>query len=213
MAMDKTKNAVAIFDKYAIEYQDKYMDVSRYADTLDVFCNLIEKDTSKILEVACGPGNLTRYLIQQRSNFQILGIDLSSKMIDLAKINNPSAEFRVMDCKKISDLTKTFDGISCGFCLPYLSKEEARQLITDAAKLLNKQGVLYLSTMEGDYSNSGLQGPSSGGSDTLFIHYHEADYLISYLKENKFMDLQIHRKKYLGEDGNLTTDLILLARK
>jgi 23S rRNA G2069 N7-methylase RlmK/C1962 C5-methylase RlmI len=42
----------------------------------------------------------------------------------------------------------------CGFCLPYLSKEEAVKLIRDAAAILNPDGVFYISTMEDDYSKS-----------------------------------------------------------
>lgn len=34
----------------------------------------------------------------------------------------------------------------CGFCLPYLSKEETEKLINDVSRLLNPEGVFYIST-------------------------------------------------------------------
>ncbi|TCV19528.1 hypothetical protein EDC17_100450 [Sphingobacterium alimentarium] len=45
-------------------------------------------------------------------------------MIELAKKNNPTAHFDVMDSRHIGELTDSYDAIICGFCLPYLSDQE-----------------------------------------------------------------------------------------
>ena|ERR1035437_6798034 len=132
-------------------------------------------------------------------------------MIELAKINNPKAEFQLMDCRDIGRLDKNYDAIMCGFCLPYLSKEESIKLISDASKLLIADGVFYLSTMEEDYSKSGFKRLSSG--DEMYINYHEADYLTHALKENGFKIIDIQRKDYPTEDGTKTTDLVIIAGK
>ncbi|MCK6692047.1 MAG: class I SAM-dependent methyltransferase, partial [Thermoanaerobaculia bacterium] len=63
--MDKTKTAVDIFDKHARLYQDKYMDTSMYHDTFDAFCDNITRQNAEILELACGPGNITAYLLKK----------------------------------------------------------------------------------------------------------------------------------------------------
>ena len=59
--MDKSQNAVNIFNKLAKHYQDKFMDTSMYHETFDIFCSLIKKQNAGILELACGPGNITQY--------------------------------------------------------------------------------------------------------------------------------------------------------
>ena len=123
--MDKTKLAVDVFDKLANLYQAKFMDVSLYHDTFDMFCNNITKQNADVLELACGPGNITHYLLSKRSDFKLLGTDLAPNMIELAKINNPSAQFQLLDSRDIRKLNKTYDAIMCGFILPYLSKEDA----------------------------------------------------------------------------------------
>jgi hypothetical protein len=41
--MDKNKQAVEIFNKLAQGYQYKFMDVSLYHDSFDVFCSQIKK--------------------------------------------------------------------------------------------------------------------------------------------------------------------------
>jgi 2-polyprenyl-3-methyl-5-hydroxy-6-metoxy-1,4-benzoquinol methylase len=208
--MDKTAMAINVFSRHAKAYQDKFMDVSLYHDTLDLFCSSIAKANAAILELACGPGNISRYLLNKRPDFQLLGTDLSAPMLELARINNPEATFAIMDCRHIDKLEGSYDGIMAGFVLPYLSKEEAIQLITDARRLLKPAGMLYLSTMEDDYSKSGLETSPSGNQ--IFIHYHQADYLVHALEENNLLVVDLQRKIYPGSDGKTVTDLIVIAK-
>jgi 2-polyprenyl-3-methyl-5-hydroxy-6-metoxy-1,4-benzoquinol methylase len=208
--MDKTLIAVAIFDKLAKVYQNKFMDVSLYSDSFDFFCNNIDPIHADILEIACGPGNISQYLLNKRPGFKLLGTDLSPHMIKLAAINNPQAEFQLMDCREIGQIEKKYDGIMCGFCLPYLPKEATRLLIKDCSHLLKQHGLVYLSTMEDDYSKSDFKKGSSG--DEIFMHYYPADYLIGLLKEHHFDIIHIDRKVYQEKDGINTTDLILIAK-
>ncbi len=208
--MDKTKIAVNVFDKNASLYQTKFMDVSMYHDSFDIFCSYIQKKEAEILELACGPGNITKYLLDRRPDFKILGTDLAPNMIELAKLNNPSATFQLLDSRDIKSLNKRYDAIMCGFILPYLSKEETEQLIKDVALILNSQGIIYMSTMEDDYSKSGFKKGSTG--DEIFMHYHQADYLIDALKASGFKMIDLQRKIYDAADKTKTVDLILIAQ-
>lgn len=209
--MDKNKQAIDVFNKLAKVYQDKFMDVSLYHDSFDVFCSHIKKEKPSVLELACGPGNITQYLLKKRPDLTILGTDLAPNMIELAKINNPQASFQLLDSRAITTLNKKYDAIMCGFCLPYLSKEEAIQLIADAAKILTSDGVIYISTMEDDYSKSDYKKGSSG--DELFMHFHEGDYLTDALRANGFKHIDIKRQNYPTTDGSKVTDLIIIAQK
>lgn len=210
--MNEIQSAVAVFDKLADVYQDKYMDVSLYHHSFDLFCDQITLENAKILELACGPGNITQYLLKKRPDFKILGTDLSPNMVELAKINNPTAEFQLMDCREIGRLDQRYDAIMCGFCLPYLSKEEAIQLVQDASELLNPNGVLYISTMEDDYSKSGPK-TSSDGAHQLYMYFHQADYLTAALQEHGFKTINLQRQDYPTQDGTKTTDLLIIAGK
>jgi 2-polyprenyl-3-methyl-5-hydroxy-6-metoxy-1,4-benzoquinol methylase len=209
--MDKTQMAVNVFNKCAAAYQDKFMDVSLYKDSFDLFCKNIVRNDADILEIACGPGNITRYLLNKRPGFKILGIDLAPSMLELARSNNPESEFRLMDCRDIGTLGKMYDAVMCGFCLPYLSRAEAVKLINDASGLLTTGGVVYLSTMEDDYSRSGYQ--TSGTGDQLYMYFHEAGYLYNALKKNGFTTIDLQHKEHVAADGTKTTDMIFVAKR
>lgn len=208
--MDKTKQAVDVFNKHANRYQEKFMDTSLYHATFDLFCSSIAKQNAEVLEAACGPGNITQYLLSRRPDLHILGTDLAPAMITLAKVNNPTATFQLMDARDIGATGKRYDALMCGFCLPYLSKTEALQFIRDAAAILQPDGVLYLSTMEDDYEKSGWQSSSSG--DQVYMHYHEAGYLTDVLTESGFRIVDLQRIIYPENEG-ITTDLVIIAVK
>lgn len=201
--------AVAIFDKHALEYEQRFMDVSLYADTLDMFCDSLSKENANALELACGPGNITRYLLNKLPNLKVLATDLSVTMLELAKKNNPEAKFELLDCRDITKLSQKFDAVVCGFCLPYLSKEETLNLIRDTAAVLNENGVFYLSTIEGNYNNSGLTTNSHG--DSVYMYYYEEDFLKQTLEED-FNIIDIKHKKY-DYKGAQVKDVIFVAIK
>lgn len=209
--MNQLKNVIHVFDSGSKEYAKKYMDISLYKSSLDVFRNSIKKDRAEILELGCGPGNITHYIADKQPNYNILSTDVATKMLELARKNVSNATFVEMDARSISELNGTFDGIICGFCLPYLNKEETIQLIHDAAYILNEEGILYISTMEGDYSSSALTKSSSGEYE-LFIHYHEFEYLNQAIKDAGLFLLKTERITYTTNNKDVN-DLILIIKK
>lgn len=212
--MNKNRNEVTFstYNNSAKNYQDKVMGMDLYNDTYDLLCELIEKENTEIFEIASGPGNVTKHLLSKRPDFKITGSDIAPNMIELAKINNPTANFQIMDCRDIEQLDRTFDAIVCGFCMPYLSKKECAKLIRDSSKLLNANGLFYFSTMEDDYDKSGFETTSFSGSDQVYIYYHQADYLSNCLLENGFEILDFRRKECPEPDGTFLTDMIFISR-
>lgn len=204
------KGAGELFDIHAQEYHDWMKSIHTYDSTLDVFCRLLKGKA--ILDVACGPGNITHYFLEKNSNYKVLGIDLAPKMIEIARINNPLATFKVMDINKVDNLDLTFDGIVCGFGLPYLNKEEAIQLIKNTSIKLHSKGILYLSTMEGDYSKSRVEASSSGKYEVQ-MYYHEGTYLKQALLEVGFIVILEERLKSVNRKGEEVIDLVLICEK
>ena len=209
--MDTYKETFETWDKLAKLYQDKFMDLDLYDDSYDLFCECVIKINPSILEIGCGPGNITKYLLNKRPDFNIEAIDISPNMIALAKINNPTANFKLMDIRNINQLKTKFDAIICGFCLPYISKLDCSKLINNLNSLLTEHGVIYLSFVEGDNTKSAYQIGSSG--DRIYFYYHSLDYLQSDLQENKFEIIKVFHKEYEKNDKTSEIHSIILAEK
>ena len=131
-------------------------------------------------------------------------------MISLAKKNNPTARFKVMDIRSIGKLNKKFNGIVCGFLIPYLSETDRNVLISNCSKLLTENGVLYLSFVEGQYKQSKYLKGSDGSQ--MFFYYHELNRIKSELINNNFQILNIEVVKYKKQD-EVENHTILIAKK
>jgi 2-polyprenyl-3-methyl-5-hydroxy-6-metoxy-1,4-benzoquinol methylase len=209
--IDQNQNAVWIFNKNAELYQTKFMDVGLYHNTFDIFFDALPPG-AEVLELACGPGNISKYLLEKRPDLRLFGTDLAPNMVTLAQQNNPTATFGVLDCREIDTLIVSYDGIMCGFALPYLTEPECRDLIANASKLLRSGGILYLSTMEeNEFDSSGMKTGSTG--ESIYMHYHREENLVKALTENDFNIIVIDRKITANDDGSHVTDLIVIARK
>jgi 2-polyprenyl-3-methyl-5-hydroxy-6-metoxy-1,4-benzoquinol methylase len=209
--MDRYKETFETWNKVASLYQDMFMDLNLYNDTYDFFCNSMTKDKAKLLEIGCGPGNITKYLLSKRPDFSVFGIDIAPNMIELAKKNNPTASFAIMDCRHISELETKFDGIVCGFCLPYLSQKDCKLFISDCNNLLNENGQLYLSFVEGDPNKSDFQVGSSG--DRTYFYFYNLDYLTKQLIKNNFEQIKVFQVDYKQAENKIDIHTILTAKK
>lgn len=182
--MYSKEETLATWNKVADRYQAVFMDLDLYNSTYQLFCSYLQSDHPSLLEIGCGPGNISRHLFKLKPNCSLLGIDTSENMIALAQKNIPSGEFKVMDCQYISNLPSTFDGIISGFTLPYLSQEGTYTLFTDCYQKLKPNGILYISFVPGKYKNSGFQSNSQG--DRMYFYYHEQAKLKAKLEELNF---------------------------
>ena len=208
--MDKYRETFITWNKLARIYEDRFMDFDLYNDSYDIFLDLIGTN-SYVLDIGCGPGNITRYLLTKNPSLNIKGIDNSENMITLARSNNPLAEFVMMDSRNLKNLNDKFDAIICGFCIPYLSKEDCRNLFSDCKNLIGDSGYLYLSFVAGDYENSGFISGISG--DRTYFYFYDMDSLVKDLKANSFRLIKSLFKQYRKADGSEEIHTILIAKK
>lgn len=208
--MDRYKETFNTWNNIASVYQDKFMDLDLYNETYDYICNAVTIQKAKLLEIGCGPGNITKYLLTQRPDFDIFGIDIAPNMIELARRNNPTANFDVLDCREISSLDKKFDAIIGGFCLPYLSQKEGYELIENSYDLLNDNGIFYLSFVEGDPVQSDYKVGSGG---RVYFYFHNLEDLKSKLIQANFEDIKTFRVEYKISETEFDTHTILIAKK
>lgn len=210
MKKDKYQETFDTWNNIADLYQEKFMQVDLYNDTYDYICKFISKQGAKLLEIGCGPGNITKYLLAKRPDFNIFGIDMAPNMIELAKKNNPSANFAVMDSREISSLNTKYDGIISGFCLPYLSDAEAKDFIDQAYELLNENGLLYMSFVEGAPSESGFK---VGGGGRVYFNFHNLEHLKEELIARNFTEIVMFKVMFPRSEKESEEHTILVSRK
>lgn len=208
--MDPYKTTFETWNKVAGVYQEKFMDLAIYNETYDQFLKLIPYGNACILDIGCGPGNSTRYILSKRPDVAIKGIDVAPNMIELARINNPSATFEVMDCRFVDAVNEKYNAILCGFCIPYLSMSDCVKLIRDTTTLLFSGGYFYLSFIEGDYTTSGFKIGSTG--DQAFVYFYQKIEIEKLLIENNFEIISCSEVEYLKLDQSKEINVIFIAK-
>jgi trans-aconitate methyltransferase len=208
--LDHSQNAAAIFNKHAQYYMERFMDVSMYAKSFDYLLSSIQKENAEVLEIACGPGNITKHLLDRKPSLKFDSTDLSPNMISLAAQNNPSANCFILDAREIKSLHKKYDVIIAGFAFPYLNLDEVQQFVADAASMLNEHGLLYISTMEKDYEQSGMVTGSKG--DQMMMHFYTEKMFEEMLLKHHLTISYCERVRTQMTDGSEVVDLVLVCK-
>jgi trans-aconitate 2-methyltransferase len=67
---------------------------------LELVARIGAMSPSTVVDLGCGPGNLTAMLVERWPDAQVVGIDSSGEMIERARATTPAVEFRVADLKE-----------------------------------------------------------------------------------------------------------------
>ena len=129
------------YDKIASRY-DEYRDIFDNEAELKEFMRLV-KPGGHILDAGCGSGVVARFLVD--SGFQVTGIDISQKMIDISKHRTPEAELIVGDMTAIEFDNETFDSIASAYAVFHIPRTRHFNLFLTFHQILKKGGALLFS--------------------------------------------------------------------
>ena len=98
-----------------------------------------------VLDLACGPGNMTRLLAERvQPGGRVLGVDLARGMIALAaRERRPRMWFALMDIERLGLPDQAFDAVACGHGLQFAPN--LRSALGEAWRVLRPSGVLAAS--------------------------------------------------------------------
>jgi len=208
---DKTEITIKSYDRNAKKFEAKFMDLKLYKQSIDAFKSHITSGDN-VLDLGCGPGNVSKYLFDCDNTLKIFGIDLSVEMINLARINAPEIEFYVGDIRNLKEFAyKKYEAIIAAFCLPFLYDTEASSFISNISKMLKRNGTLYLSTMMGSGHRFEVPGFSDG--DMFFFNYYSKEFLNIEFEKNDLMIEEYIEQDYMTKSDSILKDMIFILKK
>ena len=156
--MDKKRIVSVGYDIAAEKYLAERHENLEEMKFLPEFSSLIPKG-GKVLDAGCGAGlPFTKYLSER---FDVIGIDISEKQIELAKANVPGAQFLVKDMTQLDFPDNHFDGILAYYSIIHIPREENEGLFLNFYQMLKSKGVVLLcltATDEPEYINEDFFG-------------------------------------------------------
>ena len=101
-----------------------------------------ELDGRAVLDVCCGPGELT--LMAAARGAHATGVDFAPSMIELARVKQSAVAFQVGDAEALDFPDHQFDAVLCSFGLWHLAEPD--KAIAEAARVLRPGGVYVYTT-------------------------------------------------------------------
>lgn len=208
---DLNKETFNTWNKIAGLYHEKFMDISMYNDSYLSFCSKFSNTAPFLLEIGCGPGNITRFIKNQLPTATIFAVDYAPAMINLAKENVPDVSFEVMDARAISMIHQEFDGIICGFIIPYLNADECQEFIQNCAEKIIKNGWFYLSFVPHTKTFSEIKSNSDG--DKVEFNYFSEDFIEKELDRNSLVIEEIVEVSFPRSNNETEIHRVIIAQK
>jgi len=141
---------------------------------------------AKIIDIGCGPGRDAK--IFSAMNLDVVGIDFSSKMIEVAKENLPSCSFHVMDIESLKFPPETFNGAWANCSLLHIPKKNIPRVLHKIYQILKQKGFLYISVKQNSIDEILAQDFRYGGLEK-FWSFFEQDELTNLLSNAGFFIL------------------------
>lgn len=200
------QDVISVYDAISSDY-DRFF--SEPSDHIDAFLNLLSS-SSFILDAGCGPGVDAVHMASL--GHQVVGVDLSEKMIFLAKQKAARIPFICEDITKLSFKSDFFDAILASYSLCYIPKADMKSCLTNFKRMLSPGGVLCLGLQEGTSGEIEIAEPFNP-SLTLFLNVVSSDEITGLLKETGFEVVHHFLGTSEGPENLPFNKLCILARK
>ena len=129
------------FDKYADSY-DAGWKGTKSARFYDDLIREVEINTGdSVLDVGCGTGTVLNYMAS-KTDIKGFGLDISEKMLDIAREKNPGFEFVSGDCASLPYSDESMDVIMA--CMAYHHFPDQKRFREEALRVLKPSGRLYI---------------------------------------------------------------------
>ncbi|UQD56533.1 class I SAM-dependent methyltransferase [Flavobacterium sp. K5-23] len=194
-------NIEKAYNIWADQY-DTNLNKTRDLDTKSTIETLSKFDFSKVIELGCGTGKNTSYLLKKAD--KIIGMDFSQEMLNKAKekIQDERAEFLKADLTAEWHIENDFaDLITCSLVLEHI--KDLDFVFNQANKKLKNGGIFFISELHPfkQYSGSKAKFETENGTQELETYAHHISEYLNVATENGFELVEL--KEWFDEENKI----------
>ncbi len=104
-------------------------------------------DLGPVCDMGCGPGHIAHYLHSRGVN--VLGIDLSPRMVEQARQLTSGIEFQEGNMSSLNVDDEAWAGIAAFYSIIHIPREEVTQVLREFRRVLQPNGLLLLAFHQG----------------------------------------------------------------
>lgn len=203
--MYQKQNVINCYNKVAAKYADQFFGELAYK-ALDrmMLSRFAAENGGKgwIADLGCGCGHTTAFL-QQFGAKDILGIDLSPKMIGMAQSLCPKIDFEVGDMLELNFENEHFAAVTAFYAIVHFNDEELAKALTEIHRVTQKGGQ-FLFSFHTEEQVMAVGDLLEEKVDVNF-HFFDADKVVAMVKEcawtvlDAFVRYPYEGKEYLSK--------------
>lgn len=149
--MDRAlENIQTSYDRVAEEYAARIAHELEHKpldrELLARFARQLHKQ-GPVCDLGCGPGHVTRYLHEYGAS--VSGIDLSPRMVELARKLNPGLEFHQGNMASLAQADASCSGIVAFYSLIHFQRSQIVPVLREFYRVLRPGGLLLLAFHQG----------------------------------------------------------------
>lgn len=149
MFSNETRRQAAAFDAIGERYDDVFPHKSGQIIATQWMIDRLAPG-ARVLDLGCGTGVPTAGMLAE-SGLEVVGVDVSTEMLALARRNVPTGRFVAMDLLELDSSLGDFDGVCAFFSLLMLRREDIPRMLRRARAVLRPGAVVAIGMVEGDF--------------------------------------------------------------
>ncbi|WP_020138241.1 class I SAM-dependent methyltransferase [Streptomyces sp. 351MFTsu5.1] len=149
------QRAAEVFDALGLTYEKAFARSEAHLASLDWLLGRLAPG-SRVLDVGSGTGRPTASTLADAGH-EVLGVDVSPVMVDLAVRQVPRATFLLADIRELPLEEGAFDAVCVYFSLLQMSRAEQSQVLGRLARALRPGGSLVLATVPADVEDLAIE--------------------------------------------------------
>ena len=166
------------YDEIALKFKE-FRNIFDNLQELEHLATLLP-EKAKVLDVGCGIGiPVARFFVDY--GFSVTGIDISERMVELAKQNVPKVEFFQYDMNELVFPDNAFHCITAVYSLFHVPREKHFSILKNFHRMLKQEGILFFCVghLGGDDTDEFL-------GEEMFWSNYPPERTLSLVKEAEF---------------------------
>ena len=196
--MQEQKDIIDCYDKTAKNYADRFIDELNHKHLDRILLTSFAAENlgkGKLIDLGCGPGQATKYLYNCGLT-DILGVDISSNMVTVAKNSHPQLNFETADLLHLKYPDEFFGSAVAFYAIVHFDYPQIETAFKEVKRVLADHGQFLLSFHVGDqvvHMDHFLDHPVS-----IDFYFFETNKIVDLLTETGFEIIDIiERQPYI----------------
>jgi SAM-dependent methyltransferase len=144
---EKKDNYDPVAEVYAAAFLNELSDKPLDRGYLDMFRELVGTD-GLVCDLGCGPGQIARYL--KSLDMNVIGVDKSKGMVEVASRFNPDLDFYCDDMSSLQVGNSSWAGIVNFYAIIHVPPKEILKVLQEWNRVLESGGILLMSYLVGE---------------------------------------------------------------